>query len=152
MGYVPKAMHGLTVEDLRDYASSFLLNHSLECLFFGNLTVAVANKMANAIIAARKDFLERHIKELDVKSDQAQELILEDWFKNDPVNQITMLENAAAQQNNPASAPPATEQEHNPSAAEEEEEAVDQDEVDYKGTWPMSSLNFGKNSAVCLHF
>lgn len=84
-----KALTEIGIEDLRTHVHSFLAQHSLEALFYGNLTVTTANKMANSIILARRDFLEKYVK-IDGNSDQ--DLVLEDWFKNDPVNQIAILE------------------------------------------------------------
>ena len=58
-------MSGLVLDDLRNHARTFLFQHSLETLFFFY-------------------FLG--------DTEPSENLILEDWFKNDPVNQIGILE------------------------------------------------------------
>ena len=58
-----KIMSGLVLDDLRNHARTFLLEHSLETLFYGNLTITTANKMANSIIAVRRDFLQNYVKQ-----------------------------------------------------------------------------------------
>ena len=58
-----KIMSEITLDDLCNHAKTFLLQHSLESLFYGNLTATTANKMANSIIVARKDFLQCYIKQ-----------------------------------------------------------------------------------------
>ena len=56
-------MSGLVLDDLRNHARTFLFEHSLETLFYGNLTITTANKMADSIIVARRDFLQNYVKQ-----------------------------------------------------------------------------------------
>ena len=56
-------MSGLVLDDLRNHARTFLFEHSLEALFYGNLTITTANKMADSIIVARRDFLQNYVKQ-----------------------------------------------------------------------------------------
>ena len=56
-------MSEITLEDLREHARKFLFQHSLETLFYGNLTATMANKMANSIIVARREFLQNYVKQ-----------------------------------------------------------------------------------------
>ena len=58
-----KIMSGLVLDDLRNHARTFLFDHSLEALFYGNLSIKMANKMADSIIAARRDFLQNYVKQ-----------------------------------------------------------------------------------------
>lgn len=90
-----KVMSEITLEELQGHAKDFLVKHSLESFFYGNLSVTTANKMANSIILARRDFLECYIAEefADQQQKPSQDnMVLEEWFKNDPVNQIAKLE------------------------------------------------------------
>ena len=50
--------------------------------------------MGNSIITARKDFLERLAAKMCQKNEEetSEGLMLEDWFKNDPVFRIVRLE------------------------------------------------------------
>ncbi len=92
-----KALKELKVEDLHGHVRNFLSSLSIESLFYGNLTVSMANQMADSIILARKDFLQKYVKDLQTKKskgvkEEETNLFLEDWFKNDPVNQIVCFE------------------------------------------------------------
>ena len=77
-----------------EFRRDFLLNLSLETLFYGNLNLEGANRMGNSIITARKDFLERLAAKMCQKNEEetSEGLMLEDWFKNDPVFRIVRLE------------------------------------------------------------
>jgi hypothetical protein len=55
-------MSGLVLDNLHDHVPTPLFDHSLETLFYGNLTASTANKIANSIIEARKDFLQNYVK------------------------------------------------------------------------------------------
>ena len=48
----------VSYEDVLSYADNFLLHHSVECFFFGNLTMNHAENLANIAIEARKKYLE----------------------------------------------------------------------------------------------
>lgn len=89
-----KVMSEIKLEELQGHAKDLFVKHSLESFFYGNLSVTTANKMANSIILARRDFLECYIaEEFDQQEIQDKDnMVLEEWFKNDPVNQIAKLE------------------------------------------------------------
>ena len=80
----------VTYDDVLSYANDFLLHHSVECFFYGNLTLSRAEDMANIAIEARKSYLEERVKleELSVDVDP----YLEDWFLKNPVERIVLLE------------------------------------------------------------
>jgi secreted Zn-dependent insulinase-like peptidase len=88
-----EAMGQIEADQVKQYARIFLLNHSVECFFYGNLCLEGVNRMTNAAIEARRDFLQAFAKDLGICQDVHEaELHLEDWFRNDPVNQIVLLE------------------------------------------------------------
>ena len=63
--------------------------------------------MGNSIITARKDFLERLAAKMCQKNEEeetSEGLMLEDWFKNDPVFRIVRLEGKILNSANSAAA------------------------------------------------
>ena len=80
----------VSYNDVLSYANDFLLHHSVECFFYGNLTLGHAENMANIVIDARKSYLEERVKLecLNVDVDP----YLEDWFLKNPVERIVLLE------------------------------------------------------------
>lgn len=78
-------------EDVLLYVDKFLLQHSVECFFFGNLTMPQAEKLANVVIDCRKNYLEDRVntEKLKVKIDP----YLEEWFLKNPIERIVLLEN-----------------------------------------------------------
>ena len=85
-------MSQLKVDDLKHFAKDFLLKHQLDCFFHGNITLEMANRMTDLIIDARKEFLEHYAKDLVIEKTEDDHLVLQDWFKNDPVHCIIRLE------------------------------------------------------------
>lgn len=87
-----EALSQLKVDDLKHFAKDFLLKHQLDCFFHGNITLETANRMTELIIDARKEFLEHYAKDLVIEKTEDDHLVLQDWFKNDPVHCIIRLE------------------------------------------------------------
>ena len=56
-------MAEITLENLQHHTQEFLCQHSLEILYYGNLTSAMANKMTNSIIVSRKNYLQYFLKQ-----------------------------------------------------------------------------------------
>ena len=88
------ALSQLTVDDLKKFAKEFLLKHHLDCFFYGNLTIEMANQMTDLIIDSRKQFLEQYSQFLEILPSNDDQLVLEDWFRNDPVHCIIRLEDS----------------------------------------------------------
>ena len=88
-----EALCQLTLDDLKHFAKDFLLKHHLDCFFYGNVTIESANKMTDLVVEARKEFLEQYAKDLEIQSADEQ-LVLEDWFRNDPIHRIITLEDS----------------------------------------------------------
>lgn len=88
-----EAMKSISVEDLRNYVKEFLLIQSIEAFFYGNVSIESANKMANSVIFIRSRYLEKYLtKDIGENLNVDDQLLLEDWFKNDPVHKIARLE------------------------------------------------------------
>ena len=87
----------VSYEDVLSYADDFLLHHSTECFFFGNLAMSHAENLANITIESRKKYLEERVKyeklQIDVNP------YLEDWFQKSPVERIVVLEAALKKEN-----------------------------------------------------
>jgi secreted Zn-dependent insulinase-like peptidase len=82
----------VSYEDVLSYADDFLLNHSVECFFFGNLTMRDAENLSNAAVEARKKYLEERVILENLKVDV--DPYLEEWFLKSPVERIVVLESA----------------------------------------------------------
>ena len=116
------ALSQLTVDDLKKFAKEFLLKHHLDCFFYGNLTIEMANQMTDLIIDSRRQFLEHYSQYLEIlQSNDDDQLVLEDWFRNDPVHCIIRLEDSIHAKLNQ---PPLEEE-----VVEVPPEDVDQDQV-----------------------
>ena len=80
----------VSYEEVLAYADDFLLHHSVECFFFGNLTLQSAENLANIVTESRKKYLEERVQleDLEVNVDP----YLEEWFLKNPVERIVVLE------------------------------------------------------------
>ena len=82
----------VTYEDVLSYADDFLLHHSVECFFFGNLNLNHAENLANIAMESRKQYLEERVKLENLQVDI--DPYLEEWFLKSPVERIVVLESA----------------------------------------------------------
>ena len=80
--------------------------------------------MGNSIIAARRNFLEKLSTYVCKESEDSEGLMLEDWFKNDPVFRIVRLEGKIL---NSLNSQEKSELEENEAEASEATEAVEAD-------------------------
>ena len=78
--------------DLQHYADLFRVKCSIECMFYGNLTVSQADKMSNIVIDERMKFLEACVEQRKVTV--RKNALLEEWFLKNPVERIVMAEEA----------------------------------------------------------
>ena len=91
-------MSQISVQDLRSHAKTFLFSHSLESLFYGNLTLDTANKMANTIIMARRNFLENYVKEFHCANSKTAEMASGDEAASGETSEaVTTEENDATE-------------------------------------------------------
>jgi secreted Zn-dependent insulinase-like peptidase len=86
-----QALDGITLSDIANYAEVFRTQHSVECFFYGNMTLDQANVSSDAVVLARMDFLERCAKkkEIVVKNRHTH---LESWFTEEPAERIVSIE------------------------------------------------------------
>ena len=92
-----------------EFAKTFLDSHSLESLYYGNLSKDQARELTDLLVGERADYLERRAGEIgatvEVKLQTETQLKspnfwmqvnpnLADWFAGDPVERIVNLENS----------------------------------------------------------
>ena len=77
-------------EDVLVYIDKFLLSHSVECFFFGNLRMKGAERLTNIAIESRKKYLEERVENEKLQIDVNP--YLEDWFLKNPIERIVVLE------------------------------------------------------------
>ena len=110
-------MEAITLPEVVDFAKTFLDGHSLETLYYGNLTKEQARELTDLLVGERADYLERRAGEIGatvevnplptldmVNVDFKRHLFkytwmqvnpnLADWFAGDPVERIVNLENS----------------------------------------------------------
>ena len=58
------AMEAITLPEVVDFAKTFLDGHSLETLYYGNLTKEQARELTDLLVGERADYLERRAGEI----------------------------------------------------------------------------------------
>ena len=98
----------LFLSEVVEFAKTFLDSHSLESLYYGNLSKEQARELTDLLVGERADYLERRAAEIgatvEVKTSFWELLTcglwmqvnpnLADWFAADPVERIVNLENS----------------------------------------------------------
>ena len=86
------ALPGITHSELCSHARALLDRHALEALYYGNLSKAEALGLTEQLLAARAEYLASRAAVLGAQ--QQQQVGLQDWFCDDPVERVVRLESA----------------------------------------------------------
>ena len=87
-------MSTIKFPDVTAHFEDFMLHHSAEAFFFGNLTAEKADALANVAISVRHAYLEARAADEAVAPEANPHL--EEWFVHNPVERIVALEVALA--------------------------------------------------------